>query len=81
VEYLRATRMPALQCFTLDLEKRMKLGQIFCQVQNILLCIFKKKMFCKECSRLSYFTIICNDDEYKITGQYESLGQLYDVQN
>ncbi len=29
---------------------------------------------------LSYFTMLCNDAEYKNMDQDESLGQLYDVQ-
>jgi len=33
-----------------------------------LILYFKKKMFCLECSSLSYFTIRCNDDEYKMMG-------------
>ncbi len=31
--------------------------------------------------RLSYFTIVCNTNEYKMMGQDSSLGQLYDVQD
>jgi hypothetical protein len=34
-----------------------------------------------ECFRLRYFTIIGNDDEYKMMEQDNRLGQLYDVQN
>jgi hypothetical protein len=30
---------------------------------------------------LRYFTMLCNDVEYKNMDQGESLGQLYDVQN
>ncbi len=30
---------------------------------------------------LRYFTMLCNDAEYKNMDQAESLGQLYDVQN
>ncbi len=30
---------------------------------------------------LRYFTVLCEDAEYKNTDQDESLGQLYDVQN
>jgi hypothetical protein len=33
------------------------------------------------CTKLSYFTILCNNDEYKRMGQDLSLGQLYNVQN
>ncbi len=31
--------------------------------------------------RLRYFTIVCNNNEYKIMGEGASLGQLYDVHN
>jgi hypothetical protein len=50
IDYLWAVRM---QHFILDLEKRMKLAQIFCPVKNILFCILR--MFCIECYRLSYY--------------------------
>jgi hypothetical protein len=30
---------------------------------------------------LKYFTMLCNNDEYKKINQGMSLGQLYDVQN
>ncbi len=33
-EYLLAARMPALQCFILDIEERMKLEQIFHHMQH-----------------------------------------------
>jgi hypothetical protein len=31
--------------------------------------------------RLRYFTIVCNNNEYKMMSQGSSLGQLYNVQN
>jgi hypothetical protein len=31
--------------------------------------------------RLSYFTIVCYTNEYKMMGQGSSLGQLYNVHN
>jgi hypothetical protein len=69
IEYLQAERMRALQCFILDLEKRMELMQIFHQTQNILYRI------------ISYFKIRYNDDEYKMMEQVGCLGQLYDAHN
>jgi hypothetical protein len=45
MEYQRAARMPPLQCFIRDLEKRMKLAGIFHQVQNVFFCILKRKHF------------------------------------
>jgi hypothetical protein len=78
IECLRAARMPARQCFILDLEKRMKLAQIFHHMQKVLICILTT--FCVECSRLNYFTIIRND-EHKMMGQDGSLGHLCNVQN
>jgi hypothetical protein len=61
VEYLRAARMPAQQCLIFGLEKRMKLAQLFCQMQ-MFYSVFWEETFCIECSGLSYFTIICNDE-------------------
>ncbi len=52
IEYLRASRMPALQCFILDLEKRMKLAKIFCHMQNIYSICWREETFCTACSRL-----------------------------
>ncbi len=44
-EYLQAAGVPALQCFNLDNEKRMKLELIFCQMQNVFILYFRKKHF------------------------------------
>ncbi len=44
IEYQQAARMPALQCFILDLKKRMKLAQNFGQMQNILFCILRRNV-------------------------------------
>jgi len=81
MEYLQAVRMPAVQHFILDFEKRTKPVQIFHQTKKHFILYFKNKMFCVECSRLSYFTIMCNYDGYKMMGQDKSLVQLYNVQN
>jgi hypothetical protein len=41
-------RMSAgMQCFILDLEKRIKLAQIFLEMQKILFCILRRKYFVK----------------------------------
>jgi hypothetical protein len=56
MEYQRAARMPVLQLFILDLEERLKLGSIFHQTQNVLLCLTRRKCFYR-CSRLRYFTL------------------------
>ncbi len=76
-EYQRAARMSALQCFILDLEKRMKLAMIFHQMQNVVGFV-GEEMFCRKCSRLMYFIIICDMHEYKGWTK-TSLGLLYNV--
>jgi hypothetical protein len=52
-EYQQAVRMKAQQCFIFDLEKKMNLAMIFCQMQNIFTYV-EKEMFCTEFSRLGY---------------------------
>jgi hypothetical protein len=37
--------MPTLQCFILDLEKRLKPMEIITQIQNVLFCILRRKHF------------------------------------
>jgi hypothetical protein len=58
----------------------MILVQIFGRLKTLYSAL-KEKMFSTECSRLSYFAITCNDDEYEMMGHDVCLGQLYDVQN
>jgi hypothetical protein len=62
MEYQRAVKTPALYHFILD---RIKLTDILSDAKCFIL-YFKKNTFCTECSKLSYFTIICNDDGYKL---------------
>jgi len=45
MEYQGAARMATLQHFILDLEERMKLASRFCQMQNILFYILRRKHF------------------------------------
>ncbi len=71
--------MPALQYFTNDLEKRMKLAQIFSQIQNIFFYFLGKKCFVQNVKKIRHFITICYNDECKMMGQ-DIFGQLYDVQ-
>jgi hypothetical protein len=48
--------------------------------QMFLFYVLKREMFIVKV-RLRYFTMLCNDAEYKNMDQDESLGQLYDEQN
>ncbi len=48
-------------------------------MQNVLFYVLEREMF-KTMLGLSYFTMLCNDAEYKNMDQDESLGQLYDEQ-
>jgi hypothetical protein len=44
MEYQRAAGMPALQHFIFELEKKMKLAMIFCQMQNVLIFVEKRNV-------------------------------------
>jgi hypothetical protein len=46
---------------------------------KIFIIYLREKTFCIELSRLGYFIIECNVDEYKRMDQDLSQGQLYDV--
>ncbi len=48
--------------------------------QMFLFYVLKREMFIVKV-RLRYFTMLCNDAEYKNMDQDESLSQLYDEQN
>jgi len=56
--------MPAVQCFIFDLEKSMKLAQIFCQMQNVFIFV-EKEMFFYRMFWVRDFIILCYNPEYK----------------
>ena len=81
MEYQQAARMATLQCFISNLDERDETcADISSDAKQFILYFKKGKCLCIM-FRLSYFTIVCNTNEYKMMGQGSSLGQLYDVHN
>jgi len=76
-EYQQAGRIPALQCKSLTLKEEMKLVLICWQVQNVWFYVLEREMF-QQNVWLRYFTMLCNDVEYRRMHQDLSWGQLYD---
>ncbi len=65
---------------SLTLKEEIKLALIGWQTWNILFYVLEREMFLRN-ARLRYFTIKCNDVEYKRMDQDLIPGQLYDVPN
>ncbi len=68
MEYQGTERLPALQHFILDLVEGIETCINISSDSEHFILYFKNETFCTECSRLRYFTIMCNADEYKMMG-------------
>jgi hypothetical protein len=80
-EYQRAARMPALQHFISDLKERDEACADILSDAKCFILYFKKENVLYRMFRSSYCTTICNTNEYKLMGQGDNLGQLYDIHN
>ncbi len=79
-EYQQAWRIPALQCFISNLGRVETCADMMTDSKRFY-SMFQKEKRLQLMLELRYFTMRCNNAEYKKVGQDTSLGQLYDVQN